>query len=271
MGEDRLWLEPQPWAVLGGAASPEQAQTLAQAVDELVRRPSPIGAMLMNQPIRMTAAKPGMLTNGGAWPSITGTLVWALARVDGQMAWDEWKKNSLARHAEAYPEIWCGIWSGPDSYNSVLSPCTGQTSFDEALLKEAKPGQPPAGIGFGWTDFPVMNMHPHAWPLYSTVKLLGIEFNEKGVALAPALPLDAYRFQSPLLGLVRSTRQYEGWYAPRVPGKWLISLHLPRAEQGRFSTLRVNGKKVTLERTPEGAIEFQDFSTPEKPLRWVLT
>ena len=56
VGEDRLWLEPQPWAVIGGAASPEQAQTLAQAIDELVRRPSPIGAMLINQPIRMTAA-----------------------------------------------------------------------------------------------------------------------------------------------------------------------------------------------------------------------
>jgi hypothetical protein len=271
VGEDRLWLEPQPWAVLGGAASPEQAQTLAQAIDELVRRPSPIGAMLMNQGIRMTVSKPGVGANGGVWPSITGTLIWALAKVDGEMAWDEWKKNSLAQHAEAYPEIWYGIWSGPDYYNSVLSPYAGQTGFDETLLKEEKPGQPPAGIGFGWTDFPVMNMHPHAWPLYSATKLLGIEFNEKGVALAPALPLDAYRFQSPLLGLVRTTGQYEGWYAPKVPGNWLISLHLPRAEQERFTTLHVNGKKVTFERTPEGAIEFQGPNAPGKPLRWVLT
>jgi hypothetical protein len=49
---------------------------------------------------------PGAGTNGGVWPSINGTLVWALARVDGDMAWDEWVKNSLAAHAEAYPEVW---------------------------------------------------------------------------------------------------------------------------------------------------------------------
>ena len=271
VGEDRLWLEPQPWAVLGGAASPEQAQTLVQAIDELVRQPSPIGAMLINQGIKMMMSKPGEAANGGVWPSITGTLIWALAKVDGKMAWDEWKKNSLARHAEAYPEIWYGIWSGPDTYNSVLSKFPGQTMFDEALLREAKPGQPPAGLGFGWTDFPVMNMHPHAWPLYSATKLLGIEFTEEGVVLAPALPLESYRFQSPLVGVVKTADRYEGWYEPKVAGQWTISLGLPPEEQERFKTLRVNGKKETLRRTSDRRIKFQGSGAPGNPLRWVVS
>ena len=49
--------------------------------------------------------------------------------VDGAQAWDEWKKNCLALHAEAYPDVWYGIWSGPDTYNSVLSRYPGQTMF----------------------------------------------------------------------------------------------------------------------------------------------
>ena len=102
------------------------------------------------------------------------------ARVgERRRAWDEWKKNSLAIHAEKYPEIWYGTWSGPDTYNSALSKHPGQTMFavaspdDQSPLKE---------WGMSWTDFPVMNLHPHAWPLYSSAKLLGLEFHEKGIA-----------------------------------------------------------------------------------------
>ena len=111
----------------------------------------------------------GVGTNGGIFAAINGTLVWSLALVNGSMAWDEWKKNSLARHADVYPDHWYGIWSGPDAYHSALSKTPGYTE----------------------PDFPVMNMHSHAWPLYSAVKLLGLEFHEKGINFRPDLPLSA--------------------------------------------------------------------------------
>jgi hypothetical protein len=56
-----------------------------------------------------------MLSTGGIRPSINGTLIWALALVNGSMAWDEWKKKSLALHAETYADVWYGIWSGSDA------------------------------------------------------------------------------------------------------------------------------------------------------------
>ena len=97
--------------------------------------------------------------NAGIWPSLNGTLIWALALVNGELAWDEWKKNTLALHAEAYPDVWYGIWSGPDTYNSVLSKYPGQTAFAETdsggkvlgdlglkgtihFAGESKPGKP---------------------------------------------------------------------------------------------------------------------------------
>lgn len=257
VGEDQVWLEPQPWAIIGGATTPEQARELVQALDALVRQPSPIGAMLHSKGVAKMNLKIGIGTNGGVWPSINGTLIWALAKANGELAWDEWKKNSLARHAEAYPEIWYGIWSGPDTYNSTLSQTPGQTMLGEAF-------------GVNWTDYPVMNMHPHAWPLYTVAKLLGVEFREKGVVLAPTLPLDAYEFNSPLLGMKKSSGKYAGWYAPSGTGVWTITLRLPAQEAARLKRAEVNGVRQAPRRTPDGAIEFEGQCAPGSALRWSI-
>jgi hypothetical protein len=266
-GEKQVWLEPQPWAIIGGAATPEQSAKLVDTLDRLVRKPSPIGAMLHSERMAQMGMAPGMLTNGGIWPSINGTLIWALALTDGAQAWDEWKKNSLALHAEAYPDIWYGIWSGPDSYNSTLSRHPGQTMFTES----ASGGPPQWDWGVNWTDFPVMNMHPHAWPLYSAVKLLGVEFNESGLSLKPSLPLDEYEFTSPLLGLKKSARGYSGWYAPVEAGRWKIRLSLAPAERERIRRLEVNGAARTLARSSETVIRFLGEGGPGKPLRWAVS
>ena len=237
------------------------------SLDELVRKPSPIGAMLENQGDPAMASPAGVLTNGGVWPSINGTLIWALALADGRLGWDEWKKNSLAIHAEAYPEIWYGIWSGPDYYNSVLSRYPGQTMFAEAPSPDHKTQ---SDLGFNWTDFPVMNMHPHAWPLYSAAKLLGLEFHETGVSFQPDLPLQEYELTSPLLGFQKSKDGYSGWYSPATAGRWEIELKLPGSEATRMRQLKINGAVATMQNGAP-SIRFSGESSPGVPLRWELS
>ncbi len=173
VGDEQLWLEPQPWAILGGAATLEQTAQLACSIDAMVRHDSPVGARLLSQGFEKMSEPAGEGANGGIWASINGTLVWALAQCDGAVAWEEWLKNTLAAHAEAYPDTWYGIWSGPDFYNSNLSQYPGQTGFDRRFAGP-NPPQDWFGLGANWTDFPVMNMHAHAWPLYSACKLLGV-------------------------------------------------------------------------------------------------
>jgi hypothetical protein len=95
VGESTLWLEPQPWALLAGVTTPEQSRELIRNMDELLRRLSPIGAVQMNQGPDAPKGgiwEPGTSVSGGIWPSLNQTLVWALARHDPAMAWDEWKK-----------------------------------------------------------------------------------------------------------------------------------------------------------------------------------
>jgi hypothetical protein len=246
-GEKQLWLEPQPWAVIGGSATPDQVITVVTAINELMRKATPIGAALLSQPDPTMHNEAGVGTNGGVFLAVNGTLIWALAMVNGSMAWDEWKKNSLARHAEIYPDLWYGIWSGPDAYHSALSKDPGHTE----------------------PDFPVMNMHTHAWPLYSAAKLLGLEFHENGINFHPDLPLPEYEFASPLLGFMKSPSGYSGWYAPSKAGRWSVDIALPDADRARLRQITINGVPAEL-KSNERRIRFDGESKPGVPLRWKI-
>ena len=247
VGEKQMWLEPQPWALIGGCVPPDKTATLVNAVNDLARRPSPIGALLQSCPDPTMKDEPGTGTNGGIFAAINGTLIWALALVNGEMAWDEWKKNTLARHADIYPDKWFGIWSGPDAYHSVLS-------------------KQPGGTG---VDFPVLNMHPHAWPLYSAVKLLGTEFHPDGVSFKPALPLVEYEFHSPVLGFRKTLKGYSGWYAPMRAGQWSIEITLADTQISPLQHLHVNGERRQLHAGGR-KIRFSGRSTLTAPLRWEI-
>lgn len=246
-GDQQLWLEPQPWAIIGGAADAEQRRILLASLNELVRTPSPIGALLQSQPDPTMKDEPGVGTNGGIFAAINGTLIWALAELDKSMAWDEWKKNTLARHAHMYPDAWFGIWSGPDAYHSIFAKNPGWTE----------------------PEAPVMNMHPHAWPLYSAAKLLGLEFHQHGFNLNLHLPLAQYEFASPLLGVKKSSTGYSGWYSPLVEGRWEIEITLAEAELSRMRSITVNGITTKLN-SPARSIRFNGFSKPGSPLNWEL-
>ncbi|MBE0673367.1 MAG: hypothetical protein IH591_01775, partial [Bacteroidales bacterium] len=258
IGEEVLWLEPQPWAIIGGASTVEQTEILVNSLNKYVRDPSPIGALLMSEPLTALPTRPGELMNAGVWPSINGTLIWALANVDKELGWEEWKKNSLAYHAEAYPEIWFGIWSGPDTYNSVLAKYPGSTFVspdndeDQMLLKSVS-----------WTDFPVFNLHPHAWPLYDVPKLFGLEFSTEGFAINPSFPKD-YNFDSPLVSLKKKDKILSGKYQPMTAGDWKIVLK--GVDASHYRRLKVNGKKATLSKNDAGEVIISGSSKPGSPM-----
>lgn len=259
LGEKGLWIEPQPWAIISGITNREQTEALVQSLDEQLRRPSPIGAMqISDSPDRighgLFKIEPGTSVAGGVWPSLNQTLIWALARVDGAMAWDEWKKNSFARHAAVYPDVWYGTWSGPDVLNSALSQHPGETT-------KGKP--------FGWTDFPLLNMHTHACPLFSASKLLGLEFDGRGLALAPLLPLDSFRFDSPLVGLVKTREGYEGWYNPSTRSEWQIRLRVTSEEAANLGHAEINGHRVPA-KFQDNTIELRGEGGAGNPLRWSI-
>jgi hypothetical protein len=273
IGENQLWLEPQPWAIIGGASDLNQTEILVKSVNTHLRKPSKIGAKLMSKGVQGMDRELGMRVNGGIWPSINGTLIWALSYNNGDLAWDEWKKNTLAYHANSYPEIWYGIWSGPDVYNSDLSDYPGQTHFTEELIswkgdKNAKIHDNTFSVN--WTDFPVLDLHPHAWTLYNTLHLIGAKFTVEGVEISPIIPKDEFKFSSPIIGIEKSKNNYSGWYKPLMKGTWKITLRLKSEEIRNTISLEVNGKKDDFN-IIEDKIIFYGKSEYNKALRWNIS
>jgi hypothetical protein len=257
LGESTLWIEPQPWAILAGAATGERADALIQTMDRLLRQ-GPLGARQMSEGADMKGNGPterGTLEMGAIWPSLNQTLVWSLAASHPAMAWEEWKRNTLAHHAEAYPDLWYGVWSGNDSYNTPAN---------------SNPGGAADQPYFHGTDFPVLNLHSHACFLYSASKLLGLEFDETGLRLNLNLPENEYRFESNLFGVIKTDDRFAGWYKPSRPGMWTIQIRLEKNAQARIRRLRVNGKGVELRPQPDGAVVFTGSSSADVPLQWTL-
>ncbi len=167
IGDTQCWLEGQPWALLCGAADAAQAQSLLGTIDAGHRAGSPLGARLRwpATAAELATGAWGEGTAGGVWYAITMTLVWAAARVAPEMAWDEWRRMTLASHTAAYPGIWEGTLSGPDAWNAPESPRPGRTWAAPPISMQA---------------FPVNNMHSHAQPLLAYLRLLGIEPTPSG-------------------------------------------------------------------------------------------
>ena len=257
LGDTTLWIEPQPWAILAGVTTDAQTRELVGTINELLRQ-GPLGAAQMSDGPDMRSVggtNVGTLELGAIWPSLNQTLVWVLGGIDPAMAWEEWKRNTLAHHADAYPDIWYGVWSGNDSYNSPLNKHPGGAANEPF---------------FHGTDFPVLNLHSHACSLYSASKLLGLEFTREGLNLNLRLPLDSYGFDSPLVGVVKTQGRFEGWYAPSRSGTWTVRITLPEAAAEKLSHAEVNGKRVPLKSLPNGGMEVVGAGSALKPMRWAL-
>ena len=255
LGDTTLWIEPQPWAILAGATTNTQTRELVKTMNDLLRR-GPLGAAQMSDGPDMRnvgGSNVGTLELGAIWPSLNQTLVWALVGVDPAMAWEEWKRNTLACHADAYPDIWYGVWSGNDSYNSPLNKHPGGAANEPF---------------FHGTDFPVLNLHSHACSLYSASKLLGLEFTVSGLNLNLGLSLDSYSFDSPLVGVLKTEGRFEGWYAPSRPGSWTLRITLPETTARKLSHATVNGKRVSHKKLPNGMIEIVGSGSAQQPMRW---
>ena len=161
LGNDDCWLEVQPWAILCGAADDARGRELLSTIDQRLRAGSPLGARVRAPvpPGGDIMGPPGEGTAGGIWFSINMTLVWAAARVMPELAWDEWRRMTLASHTKTYPGIWEGTLSGPDAYNAPESPRAGHTWGTPMLSMQ---------------QFPVNNMHSHSAPLLAYLRLLGV-------------------------------------------------------------------------------------------------
>jgi len=229
IGVGSIYEEPQPWALLAGAATPEQAaETVAAyrrylagvgAPPEL-HGPSLIGSAIApasNDPGASEQSEPPVNDStewpGGAWYSPNGWMTWALAELDGVVpdaasyAWDELVRNTLRAHAVAFPDHWDGMISVDDVCAAYYAPA-------------------PESCGIGLTsDYNTQILHQPAWSLFDFLKLAGVEATGSGYRVDPHLPMTTFNVRLPLVGVAQEPGLIRGYL--RISGGGVTMLVAP--------------------------------------------
>jgi hypothetical protein len=218
LGVDRIFLDTQAFGVLGGVWNEEQCSILFDNIQRICVDPQPAGALALYPPMRGPLLVPGSDTNGGTWAAVDGWTTWAWMLHDPAAAWRFFLHTTMAARAEAYPDNWYGIWSGPDAFNAHYHPKPAETFNHNATPMHL---------------FPIMNANRHALPLLDLVKFAGFGACEGEIVLEPRFPFDTFSVNTPLMGCTYAPDSCEGYYAPQVDGEFRIRLALPQALQGK--------------------------------------
>ena len=115
-------------------------------------------------------------------------------------------------HAEAYPNIWYGIWSQPDGLNGIRS---------------ATPGWTWSSVATPMTDFPVMNANPDAMGLLGVLRVAGVEPAGDGLRIRPVVPGGTFILDLTLLRLDVAPGRVRGEYRAANDGQLTLHVSMP--------------------------------------------
>lgn len=256
MGHDRIFLDTQPFGVLGGVWDAPRRRKLFDSIDRLCVSPQPFGARCLYPAFRGLHLRPGVDTNGGVWAAIDSWLAWAWGEEDPQRAWDFYLRTTLAAHAAAYPGIWYGVWSGPDCYNAHYHPRAGETS------------------NFIFTpmqDYPMMNMNRHSGALLTAIKLAGIRPRGNRIVIDPHVPFDRFVVRLPLLGFAYLPDKLRGYYVPQTSSLFRFAVRLPSGIRADAAILRVQDGIHPCEFDEDGFAVFSVSGAARERVRFEFT
>jgi hypothetical protein len=241
VGAENLWLASNGIALLGDPAlAPDQWERLVARMRSDLLDPSPLGLASQGAPIT-----PG-LGVAGFWYSLAGPALEGLARlrdVPGarSLAWEAFRRQTLAGHAETYPDVWYGTWSGPDMYFTPL----------DAAPPKSYPGQTWCFPGvLCMQEFPVTNAFSHSEALIGSVRMAGLRADADGLAIDPALPFDDFEWSSRTFTVAYTPHEARGSVTALGDDVVPLRVRLAGGAEGDQATVTVDGRSVGFE--PEG-------------------
>jgi hypothetical protein len=262
VGADNLCIESNgPALLVPGLISSEQTSALVEAIETQVSAPSRLGMALEGKPIASAFAGAGINATG-SWYAVSGLTINGLARAASDspaaaaLAWKEFAKHTLANHATQYPDTWYGIWSGPDSFYS--------DAYDPAKAGQTWPFQPIAGM----VDWPVTNMHSHAQPLLSSLRLAGVSASAAGLTIDPVAPYDQLSWQSSSFAVAYTLTSVIGSIQTIGADSFTMTVKLPSGISAA-SSVRVDGVSVDFTASPP-FVAFPVTGTAGGNITWEL-
>ncbi len=188
IGDKNIFLEHHNWLLISEALESKQALKIINEIYERLDKPSNIGQYISYpaQKVFLNLLPKGWDVNGGIWHAMNSLLTWGYSKYDSEKAYNSLIKNSMAKRAETYPNIWYGIWSGPDAYIANYAKNDGQAFYH---------------LPTPMCDFPLMNLNLHACYLLSVIKLIGIEADYDSITIAPKIFGQSFEFNSSIISI----------------------------------------------------------------------
>ena len=252
LAPDYLFLEPQLFPILAGLVDAERRDVALASVTRVLE--TDIGAV-SNTAIGEAGpiGGPDQPLVGGIWPVANAWLTEVYAGRDPEEGWSSFVRNTLAAHAEKYPDLWYGIWTGPDSFNGPDNP---------------RPGEADAHSATALTDYPAFNMHMHTSPLRALMGLMGIEGTAAGLRITPRVPTERYSVQWPRLGLAGRESSISGYYVASAAGPTTLDVALPSRLRARTSVAtEIDGVRGTA-RVENGRVVLELPTATGQAVRW---
>jgi hypothetical protein len=173
---------------------------------------------------------------------------------DPVAGWDSFARNTLFRHAETFPELWYGIWTGPDSWNGPDHERAGEADAHPATAL---------------TDYPAFNAHIHGSPLRALQALAGIRGTRDGLVIAPRLPTETFTIAWPRLRLASRPDAIEGTLVASADGSVELRVTLPSGLAAVPLRVTVDGAEVP-HTVSAGAVLFTLTARADQPVAWLV-
>ena len=231
IGDNNIFLEHHTWLLIAGILSNEKASIIIDEIYKNLDEPSPIGQYISYPPqkTRLNILPKGWDVNGGVWHAINALLTWGYSKYDVNKAYESLKKNSMTKKADIYPNIWYGIWSGPDAYIADYAEHAG-----EAFYHFSTP----------MCDWPLMNLNIHACYLLSVIKMVGFETDYDSITISPKIHGQDFKFKSPLLTIESEANLFSIEFKPLYSKDLTLKIKKPKWWNTK-SKIILNGKVIT--------------------------
>jgi len=241
LAADVMFLEPQLFPILAGAVTGSQRDALLDLVAE--RLGTSAGAL---------GSAPG---SGGVRPATGAWLTEAEAQRSPERGWASFWLHSLANRAAVYPDLWCGIWTGPRSF--------GGPDLD-------LPGGPDVRLDPAVAMLPALSSHVPAATLRSVMALVGISGAGSRLRITPRVPGETFALIAPRLHLTGSRRSLGGAIEPSAGGSVILDVALPSGLTGGSVVVTVNETEVAFTREGD-RVSFELPLTRDAVTRFEVT
>ena len=248
---DHLFVEPQVLPILAGLTEDARRDALLDLVE--ARFETPLGAMTT---VSLGEGGAGIAQPqiGGVWPVASAWVTDAWSRRDPERGWSSFVRNTLFTHATLHPDLWYGIWTGPDSYNGP---------------DHERAGEADAHIATALTDYPALNAHVHVGPIRALLAVLGVEVTARGLVVAPRVPAERWTVRLPRLWLEHAADRFAGRTFATVEAPVELRVRLPLALRGAPVRVMVDGSAAVS--TIDGDNVVFTLSARDEGTPWAIT